>query len=262
VSELHGRLREILAALSASDPGCKRFGAAQHRYQLLAPVTHTELADIEERLHSSDSPSQLPEDYLDHITRFSAGGVGPYYGLIPAQRAAAFVQTAPTGVNQWTRALPLSHLGCGYFAIMPLDGPAAGQIWLDARHIAMTVPVRATFMTFLLDWIDRLSRSEWLEGFVPVGRCPLQAALTGYLHVCEEQMGLASGQLRGAQLRDALAGLGPGSIAIAAEGPLFGERETVDPCITCARMVVNLVEQGLDPQVVAPGVPPLPARVS
>src|SRR5690606_1125942 len=126
--------------------------------------------------------------------------------------------------------------------------------------LALYQLIHPTFTAFLLDWLDRLASNQWPEGYVPIGQCALQVALSGYLHMCEEAAGLASGQLAGAQLRDALAGLTPGSIHIAAEGPLFGERETVDPCITCARMLENLAEDGLAPDVVAPGVPPLPAR--
>jgi hypothetical protein len=258
VSELHARLHEILSVLSANDPTCKRFGAARHRYERLAPLTDGERTHFEEQLGVA-----LPDacsDYLDHVTRFSAGGVGPYYGLLPAGRAAAHLVVAGPTSTQWKRALPIAHLGCGYFAVMPIDGPAAGQIWLDAPPLGLSELIRPTFTAFLLDWIDRLAHNEWLEGFVPIGGCALQAALSGYLHFCEEQLGLTSGQLAGPALRDALAGLGPGAIQIAAEGPLFSAGDTVDPCITCARMVANLVDEGLDPTVVVPGVPPLMAR--
>lgn len=254
MSELHTRLGEILAALAASDPGCKRFGSAHHRYARTPPLTDIELTHFEERVGGA-----WPEtcaDYLDHVTRFSAGGVGPYYGLLPALRAASSIQRGPGGA----RSLPLSHLGCGYFAVMPIEGPGAGQIWLDARPLELSELLYPNFTAFLLDWIDRVASNQWLQSPVPVGRCALQAALTGYLHLCEEELGLASGQLAGAALRDALAGLGAGSIQIAAEGPLFNEGDTVDPCITCARILANLVEDGLAPDVVGPGVPPLPAR--
>jgi hypothetical protein len=257
VSELHTRMREILAALAASDPSCKRFGAARHQYERLPPLTDIELSQFEERL-GGHLPAACA-DYLDHVTRFSAGGVGPYYGLLPAQRAAAYVQKR-TRPPQLARALPIAHLGCGYFAMMPIDGPAAGQIWLDAVPIDLQQLIAPSFTAFYLDWIDRVANNQWLDGHVPIGHCALQAALTGYLHVCEEGLGLAPGQLAGAQLRDALGGLSSGSIQIAAEGPLFHEGDTVDPCIHCARMLVNLVEDGLAPDVVAPGVPPLPAR--
>lgn len=263
MSELHTRLREILAALAASDPSCKRFGAAHHRYERLPPLTDIELTHFEERTGGA-----LPEacaDYHDHVTRFSAGGVGPYYGLLPAQRAAAHLvyataDAAPNVARGWRRALPISHLGCGYFAVMPIDGPATGQIWLDAPPLTLSQLIRPSFTAFVLDWVDRVAHNQWLDGFVPIGQCALQAALSGYLHVCEEGLGLAAGQLAGAQLREALANLGTGAIQIAAEGPLFTEGDTVDPCITCARMIENLVEDGLAPDVVVPGVPPLPAR--
>jgi hypothetical protein len=254
MSELRTRMGEILAALAASDASCKRFGAAQHRYEQMPPLTDTELTQFEERVGGP-----LPDacsDYLDHVTRFSAGGVGPYYGLLPAQRAAAYVQKR----GEIGRALPIAHLGCGYFAMMPIGGPAAGQIWLDAVPIDMQQMIAPSFAAFFLDWIDRVANNQWLEGYVPIGRCALQAALTGYLHMCEEGLGLGAGQLAGAQLRDALSGLSTGAIQIAAEGPLFRDGDTVDPCIHCARMLVNLVADGLAPDVVAPGIPPLPAR--
>jgi hypothetical protein len=247
VSELTSRLREILAALAASDPQLKRFGAAQHRYQLLPPV-------------ALDEP--LPDDYLEYVTRFSAGGVGPYYGLIPADRASHHVVAAPAGVTAWTRGLPLSHLGCGYAALLALDGPARGQVWIDARAIGKVAPIRPSFTAFFLDWVDRLAHAQWLDGFVPVGACALTAAITGYLGVCEQRLGIAAGSIAGEQLREALSALPRHAIAIAAEegSPLFAAGDPVDPCVSCARSVEGLARDGLVPDVVAPGLPPLAVR--
>lgn len=257
MSELHTRLREILAALSASDPRCKRFGAARHRYELLPPLTDIEVTHFEERI-GGVLPAAC-DDYVEYVTRFSAGGVGPYYGILPAQRAAAYVQTR-TNPPQLRRTLPVAHLGCGYFAVMPFDGPAAGQIWVDFVPLGTQALFHPSFTAFVLDWIDRLATNQWLESGLEPGQCALQAALTGYLHMQEESLGLAAGALAGEQLRAVLADLGPGSIRIAAEGPLFEEGDIVDPCILCARMLANLAEDGLGADVVAPGVPPLPAR--
>lgn len=253
MSELTTRLREILAALAASDAQLKRFGAAQHRYELLPPI---EVEAIEAEI------GELPEDYRDHVSRFSAGGVGPYYGLIPVDRAARHLVTAPAGVTAWTRALPLSHLGCGYAALLALDGPARGQVWIDARAIGKVAPIRPSFVAFFLDWIDRLAHAQWLEGFVPVGACALTAAITGYLGVCEQQLGIPAGTIAGEPLREALSALPRHAIAIAAEdgSPLFAPGDPVDPCVNCARSVEGLARDGLVPDVVAPGQPPLAVR--
>jgi len=229
-------LREILAAFAASDPACKRFGAAQHRYQLLPPVDRVE--------------HELPADYLEYVTRFSAGGVGPYYGLIPVDRAPRL-----------ERGLPIAHLGCGYLAVLVLEGNAAGQVWIDAHAIGVVAPIRPSFIAFYLDWVDRLVHNKWLDGFVEPGRCAVTAALTGFLALREDALGLAPGALTGEALREALGELGAGAIEVtAANSPLFAPGDRVDPCATCARALQGLVEQGLRADVVAAGVPPLPCR--
>jgi hypothetical protein len=252
----------MLAGLAASDPRLKRFGAAQHRYELAPPLDASSLA------------VDLPEDYREYVTRLSRGGVGPYYGLIHADRATAIdapaTTSAPVSSSQargsepraWRRALPIAHLGCGYAALLVLDGAASGQVWLDARQLGTLAPIRPSFTAFYLDWIDRVAANQWLDGFVPPGRCAITAALTGYLGVIEHRLGIAAGTLDGEPLRRALEDLGPGAIEVTADRPLalFADGDLLDPCATCARALQGLGEQGLRGDVVAPGAAPLPVR--
>lgn len=243
MSELAATVREALAALAASDRGLKRFGAAHHRYELAAPIEIT---------------AELPDDLGMFVREIGAGGAGPYYGWLPIARALAHLVEAPAKVTAWTRAVPVAHLGCGYAALVALDGAARGEVWIDARSLGLVAPIAGSFTAFYLGWIERLAHNALPDGFVPPGACALAGALSGYLGVCEQRLGVPAGTLAGDLLRDALADLGPGAIEIAAEGPLalFAPGDRVDPCIVCARLLDSLADGGLARDVLAPGVRP------
>jgi hypothetical protein len=256
VSELLATVREAVVALATADPALRRFGAEHHRYALSPPLTGAELAALERQL-----AAPLPDDLRDFAALVGAGGAGPGYGVVPIDRAAAYIVAAPAKAP-WTRGLPLAHLGCGYTAVAVLDGTARGEVWIDARAIGVTRPIHPSFTAFYLDWIDRLAHARWPEAHIPPGACALSAALSGYLAHYEAEHGLPADTLAGDALRDALSRLGPGAIEVAAESSAawFDDNDRVDPCITCARLLDNLAAEGLRPGVVAPGVPPRPLR--
>jgi hypothetical protein len=215
-------LRETLGALTTADPRCLRFGAAHHRYAL-TPVMDEALA------------SGLPAELRAYATTIAGGGAGPYYGL-----AITPAITAARGVTAWTRARPIGHLGCGYAAVIPLDGEARDQVWIDARAVGLVAPMYASFTAYFVDWIDRLANAQLPESFVPPGRCALANALAGYLAVQEQRLGLPPGGLEGEPLAEALSNLGAGAIAIANEGPLFAPDQPVDPCVRCVQLLDQL----------------------
>ncbi|MEP6862694.1 MAG: hypothetical protein ABJE66_18865 [Deltaproteobacteria bacterium] len=225
MSELISTLTDTLKALAAADPGYRRFGAAKHRYEL-APVLSTAEA------------AGLPDEVRAYATQIAGGGIGPYYGLLALGDVKPLA--AVKGVTAFTQALPIAHLGCGYAAVIPLDGDAKDQVWIDARALGLVAPIYGSFTGYLIDWIDRLATATWPEGFVPPGKCALAAALAGYLAVHEKRLGVAPGGLSGDALAEVLAQLGPGAIQIANEGPLFPADTPVDPCVTCARLLDNL----------------------
>lgn len=71
LSYMRGQAREV-------------FGAEGHRFEALPPLSDGDLARAENQFGV-----RLPEDYRDFLTRVSAGGAGPYYGLFPLSPDAA-----------------------------------------------------------------------------------------------------------------------------------------------------------------------------
>ncbi len=233
------KIREMLAVLVTSDAARKRFGASHHRYQLAPPL---------------DAAPDLPGDLQEFATLVGSAGAGPYYGLLSL--ATPRIVDAPSG-QPWKRAIAVGHMGCGYAAVVPLDGTATGTVWIDARAIGVVRQIQPNFHAYYLDWLHRLARNAWPESYVPPSACALPNALGGFLGLYEQRHGIPAHTLAGEPLRAALGELGPGAIAIAADGSvLYPDGTRVDPCIGCARLVENLVADGLDPRVVAPGSHP------
>jgi hypothetical protein len=221
VSELVSTLREAVAALAASDRELKRFGARVHRYELQPPGAVS---------------SKLPDDLLEIVTTFSSGGAGPYYGFQIGARYRLGDRDA----------IAIGHMGCGYAAAI-----VDGEVWIDATAVGVVQPIAPSFLAYYMDWIGRLAHNTLPEAHVPPGVCALANALSGYLAVHEQRLGLAPGTIEGDALRDALAQLGPGAIEIAAQrSPLYADGARVDPCIACAKLLANL---GLSDEVVARG---------
>lgn len=276
-------LRNWVAQLAAADPRARRFGARHHGHRLAAPLGEARVAALEHAL-----ALRLPDDHRAFVATIADGGVGPYHGLLPldhpVQRrcaAGTFAFTAPAlaGARDpqdaddppvtpardpvYRGVIGLGHVGCGQIALLVVRGEAAGEVWLDAREAGAGVgPIAASFTTYVEEWIERTSRNQLPRAFVPAGRCPLPSALSAYLARCEQARGVASGALAGDSLRESLAALGPGAIAIAASAttPFFTSGDPLDPCPACEVMLENLRGQGLAADAVVAGVPPLPGR--
>ena len=232
-------LRDAIAACAAADPKLLRFGAARHRYALAPPITDEAVL------------ARWPDELRTFASQIGGGGAGPYYGCVRLDRAREL--PGPDGLP-W---LPVAHLGCGYAAMVVLDGPARGEVWIDAHAIGVVAPIHSSFTAYYVDWIDRLAHNRWPDSFVPPGRCTLASALSGFLGFHEDRLGLAPGTLAGEQLAEVLAQLGPGAIELAGGPPLFTDGDFVDPCVRCAQLLEAL---GLDRGVVKPGIAPLSDR--
>jgi hypothetical protein len=251
-----------IAALTRADVRFLQFGAHRHRYQFAQPLQQRAIRDIEARLGVT-----LPADYRNFVASVGQSGAGPYYGLIGLQQAgestlksAQLPSKLTPGLtleqarlnDPWHGAVPVCHLGCGYVALLIINGPVAGQIWLDARGANLVAPIAPSFRTLYEGWIDRMLNQQIPLGYVPSDACPLPHALAGYLANQEVQLGVAAGELSAQQVRGALRKLAPGAIRIAATvaTPLWRDGHQVDECVVCRQRVDKLSASGLGNDVI------------
>ena len=246
-----------LDATARADPRRRRFGAARHGYRLAAPLAEVQVAALEATIGAS-----LPPAYRAFVTTLGDGGAGPYYGVWPlahplqsALAAGEFAPAAP-GRAAYRGVLGLGHVGCGQIALLIVRGAHAGEVWIDARGADGELrPVARDFGAYYSAWVQAVTHDQLLPGAVPPGACPLPRGLSDYLAGCERRWQVAPGALSIAQLRDALAALGPGAIRCEASGgdPFFAARVALDPCPACAVMIERLRGQGLNAEAVEAG---------
>ncbi|MBK7074651.1 MAG: SMI1/KNR4 family protein [Myxococcales bacterium] len=246
-----------LTATAAADPRRRRFGAARHGYQLGAPLPGPTLDAFEAAIGVA-----LPAAYRGFVTTVGDGGAGPYYGLWPLahplQRAIAAGEFAPEapGRAAYRGVIGLGHVGCGQIALLIVRGPHAGEVWIDARGADGALrPIARDFGAYYVAWVQAVTHDRLLPGAARAGACPLPRGLSHYLASCERRAQVAPGALSGAQLREALAALGPGSIRCEASGddPFFAAGAAIDPCPPCAVMIDQLHGQGLGAEAVVAG---------
>lgn len=63
---------------------------------------------------------ELPEDHRRFLAEVANGGLGPFGGMMSLEQ----------GLSDLTWGLPLCDYGCAMTAVLLLDGPCRGEVWM------------------------------------------------------------------------------------------------------------------------------------
>jgi len=178
------KLPNALSHLRSHDPEFRLHGALGHRYTLNAPLSGIDAIE-------SQLGFRLPDDYRTFLS-IGNGGAGPYYGILPFDPAGA--QGVFPATEAWLEddadfmtsaseagTVALGHVGCGYFAILVVNGPARGQVWYDVRGVGEGYyPAYRSFGDYYGDWIRLATSGQALSCPAPEGLCALPSVLGSY----------------------------------------------------------------------------------
>ena len=155
------RIKDKLQRLKRTDKTYNVFGSEKHRYKLNSRLSEKSIRQFEEV-----TKTKLPDGYREFLKEIGNGGAGPYYGLEPLENgqyadlhykdsadlvnpSLPFPHTTHWNFesdqfipenedayfdNKWVNGvLRISDFGCGIWMNMVVNGPEAGNIWVDSR---------------------------------------------------------------------------------------------------------------------------------
>jgi hypothetical protein len=245
-------VERTLDGLAMAIGGRQRPAAAWRGWQahsglLDPPMTAMDLEELE------DTIGPLPADYRAFLAEVGECGAGPGYGLVSPDHSAQvrlargkfpFTERVDTPKEAVAGALVLGHAGCGVVWLLVVQGPCAGEVWVDAGGSSGGLyPVAQSFEVWYRAWLDNSVGSvgpflQW-----DANACAPSAAIRQRL---EQHEGPPETALAGA------------SIALRAGGGAhFHNEDPIDPCEAC---LANLVRFGMEASDIGPGTEVLQAR--
>lgn len=185
-------IRTKIEELKKLDPKFTVFGAESHQYIFNSVITEDEIS-----LFESKYDIKIPKDYRSFLKNFGNGGCGPNSGLFKLENGIYDIPLNKTqskiihlkkefrfktfwnleGFSEdnydvwedeydklkWADGmLRISHLGCGMYANIVLNGKEKGNIWIDSRTNEGGIypanyynkTIKNDFFSWYLHWIE------------------------------------------------------------------------------------------------------------
>ena len=196
------RIRRKLATVPQMAGRSPSFGEEAHGFRLRQPLVESQVRAFEDR-HGV----RLPEGYRLFLLHLGDGGAGPYYGVLPLERAldaadeaAADFLARPsplvpgmargedwmerlgcTAEDCYRGAIALVEQGCTYFSLLVVTGPARGRVVnVDLDLQPPYFPDDPDFLSWYERWLDEMALGYdlfWFDSHSPGDEADLGAIL-------------------------------------------------------------------------------------